>query len=1026
MHEVDDEWTTVQVIDGPEADSFFGVVIGMLDGVMAIGAPDAAGGDGRVYLYTLDGDDQWVLTNTIVPAISGNGNHFGFSLDTCLDAAGRLVLVVTAPAFGIDEVKLPMPIDAGRFDVYRITDNAATVTALHNWTEFDNGASWDGVVAAAITLDGTDLLVAVSRLFRDAVDGEPFPDTFGGLSVFRSNGSEPSSTWVMESDIDAPYGRGAFGALVDIAPGVFITTSPYRGGEDSDFDSRVEVYEQSQAGEPWVATQLLRTPDVHEDHSFGGSSLATLFGQQVILAGSPRLETAAGLAGSAELFTRSGDAAFGTMFAHDLRLSMQGHHQDVRLGSSVVLDGDNLFFAGGIYTGDNPYAGDGGVVGWARLTDTTYWTNSFGGIFNDVDNWSNDPEQAARLEVSILNPNLLLILADSPTGLEEKDLHVRYAHAILMENSDDGSAMTLNRWTAWSDASIQLATTGTPGPVTITTDLHIGNADGDAGRLWCLDQVLLNVGDTYTQTSTGTLDWWFPGDFPTEPVITAANMAIGGTLSLTMPDPDYPLSVGQQFPLLRASTYPGSDADRFDLIVLPGLPDGLAMQVMYDDSAGSLVGDPWDVWVEIIELSGLLGFNDPNSLGFDSAVIDLEVVDLTADGADEICVLIDGTPGQLLVFQDDGAGGVEFQYQFNTVDDPTCIASGDFNGDGYNDLAIGSNNDEVQVFWNDDADLSTGFTLESLGTIGPVTCATSIRLDGVDPIDLLVGIDDINGDGGGSIQWWNGWSALPFTGGGLGGGGNQGTPGVPRGLDPSEEEDQKQHLGFVLFDNGSGGNMVGGGFVMGSFGLNVYAVGGDPIGIARADLDDDGIDDIAVTSAANATVAILRGTTSGYLPALQVPLGSAPGAIVAIDFNEDGRMDLAVITNNANGEPLIRVLQNEGNMQFTMIDTGGSSAPTLLAAGDVDGDGIARLVSIGGGSSLVGETSIMSLHNVDTPICPGDIDNNGAVNVDDLMALIGQWSNDCEAGATCTADLDGNLTVDVDDLVMLIGLWGPC
>ena len=71
--------------------------------------------------------------------------------------------------------------------------------------------------------------------------------------------------------------------------------------------------------------------------------------------------------------------------------------------------------------------------------------------------------------------------------------------------------------------------------------------------------------------------------------------------------------------------------------------------------------------------------------------------------------------------------------------------------------------------------------------------------------------------------------------------------------------------------------------------------------------------------------------------------------------------------------------------------------------------------------------SLIALHNVDVPICPGgDIDGNGTVDVDDLMALIGQWGNDCEGGEDCTGDLDGNLLINVDDLVLLIGVWGPC
>ena len=65
----------------------------------------------------------------------------------------------------------------------------------------------------------------------------------------------------------------------------------------------------------------------------------------------------------------------------------------------------------------------------------------------------------------------------------------------------------------------------------VATDLQIGHADGDAGRFWCIQDALVTVGGMYTQTATGTIEYWFPGYLETEPLITAGNMAIGGTLS---------------------------------------------------------------------------------------------------------------------------------------------------------------------------------------------------------------------------------------------------------------------------------------------------------------------------------------------------------------------------------------------------------------------------------------------------------------------------------------------------------------
>ncbi|MCH2135428.1 MAG: FG-GAP-like repeat-containing protein, partial [Phycisphaerales bacterium] len=452
------------------------------------------------------------------------------------------------------------------------------------------------------------------------------------------------------------------------------------------------------------------------------------------------------------------------------------------------------------------------------------------------------------------------------------------------------------------------------------------------------------------------------------------------------------------------------------------MPEGMAMQLTYD-AGDDLVGDTWDVSIDVVSLDGLLGFGDPNSLEFDGAVIAMEVVDLTGDGADEVCVLLDGAPGTLIVFQDDGFGGVELQAQFNTSNNPTCITSGDFNGDGHVDLVIGTVADGIEVLWNEDGDLSTGFIHEPYTTIGPVTCAASMQIDEGDPIDLMVGIDDLDGDGSGAIQWWFGWSPLRFPEGGLAGGGDQDTPGVPRIIDPSKEEDQKQ-LTFIVFNNGTGGN-IGGSIALGdrSFAFDIQAVGADPINSARADLDDDGIEDIVVTSAANGTIVLLRGTTTGYMSGVPIPIGAEPGDVVLIDLNDDRQLDIAAISTDADGNRIIRVLQNEGGLQFTSLETGLAEAPLLLSTGDLDASGTSQLISIGDATSLTDEMSLISLHTI---TCPEDIDGNGTVNIDDLLAVISQFGNDCEAGEPCSGDIDGSDTIDIEDLLLVIASFGSC
>lgn len=59
------------------------------------------------------------------------------------------------------------------------------------------------------------------------------------------------------------------------------------------------------------------------------------------------------------------------------------------------------------------------------------------------------------------------------------------------------------------------------------------------------------------------------------------------------------------------------------------------------------------------------------------------------------------------------------------------------------------------------------------------------------------------------------------------------------------------------------------------------------------------------------------------------------------------------------------------------------------------------------------------LDDVEIP-CLGDLDDDGEVGVDDILALLSQW------GGSGTADLDMSGTVEVNDVLIMLQMWGPC
>lgn len=100
------------------------------------------------------------------------------------------------------------------------------------------------------------------------------------------------------------------------------------------------------------------------------------------------------------------------------------------------------------------------------------------------------------------------------------------------------------------------------------------------------------------------------------------------------------------------------------------------------------------------------------------------------------------------------------------------------------------------------------------------------------------------------------------------------------------------------------------------------------------------------------------------------------------------------------------------------------SRRALLEPGDHVYD--ARGVNEGG--QIVGEGVFDGAFHayVLTPLRPGDVNGDGAVDVDDLFGVINGWGA-CPSPvsvSTCPADLDSNGAADVDDLFQVINDWG--
>ena len=659
------------------------------------------------------------------------------------------------------------------------------------------------------------------------------------------------------------------------------------------------------------------------------------------------------------------------------------------------------------------------------------WIGDEGIIWDpfDTTNWSLAPAYADTLRFAQwLHEGTELAFHESL----ELTLSVEvFLTEIWFASADDATVRMEGSITVGSPPHLGASALGleTDGPILLEGPVIIGG-DDLIGTLYLASGVNMTTMDTLTMGEGSCLRMTAPPDGGQAGIrCTGAAPSLGGTLEV-----EHPLAtqLGARHVILQAPSAPASDEDRWDMVVFEQLEDPtLTLHLLYE-TVETLQGSVWQAVAEVVQITDLLGFGAPGSVTVDGQPVDVELVDLTGDGADEICVVFQGSPGTLLIFENDGGGGIAQQLAINVATDPVGLCTGDIDGDGAADLIIaGGLSQTVEVYFNDgDADLADGFTFYQYPLTKVPTAIATVDADSDTLADLLVGLADHDNDGMGSLLFLHG--AASVFGGGLGGGGESDVPGFPIVIDPSEEEGQKDFIAFFALSGGHAGaakNSLVLGNVAPVVTISTYLVGTGLTGLSNADLDGDGDLDMALTSSATDDLILLRQTSSGgFGSPLYVSLGTDPAHIEAVDFDADGNVDLAAITAVASGDRVVRILQNNGNLAFTSVDSALGDNPVIFSVGDVTGDNVPDLVTVGGASALQGAGPLQALsmrEQTDTaPPCPGDVDANGVVDIEDLLTVISQFGGDCTSG--CTADCNGDGEVTIDDLLVVIGAFGAC
>jgi hypothetical protein len=349
-----------------------------------------------------------------------------------------------------------------------------------------------------------------------------------------------------------------------------------------------------------------------------------------------------------------------------------------------------------------------------------------------------------------------------------------------------------------------------------------------------------------------------------------------------------------------------------------------------------------------------------NSGTANGAALSVAVADFNGDSKDDLAVTSAGcnTCGVTILR---GNGDGTFQAALFTADlgGPYYVATGDFNGDGKQDLAVigfvPTNLTVPAIFillGNGDGTFTLKTTLTGISNPQAVVLGD---FNGDSKLDMAVTDRTTNsvsvylGNGDGTMQ-------APINTAGLG----IGTASYVAAADFNKDN----RLDLVLADQGGNhvvillGNGNGHFQAASSFALASSAGGFD---VAVGDFNGDGIPDIAATNPIAGTVNILLGKGDGTFQAAAafnaVPLNGQATNLAVGDFNKDGKLD--VITSISNSSTVSLLLGNGDGTLSAPLLLAANQAPGQLAVTDFNGDGNSDWIA----GSTTGQSMTLALGN---------------------------------------------------------------
>ena len=663
------------------------------------------------------------------------------------------------------------------------------------------------------------------------------------------------------------------------------------------------------------------------------------------------------------------------------------------------------------------------------------WINESVGDVDVASNWFPDLPTAGSTATLSIQTRYTVTCSDGSLPFDNMD--VGPGNPILdlsgTSSSLSGQIDVAGIGSMYSTLELLDGTLTAQGPVTIGGVLGTNTP----GTIDLIGDAQIRALNSYVQNDLGTLSCQLNNSGKT-PLVVEGDLVINGVLKITTDDDFVPPDGRSSITLVHSENAPSEGSDRFKLSIMPGRSDGKFYKLSYGDLGRGAY--TIDITTETLPVDGSL--SSPDEIGVTGQATDVLVQDLFSpdgglDGFADIALTIDGSPGQLYLFVNDGAGGISLQTTYPTGNGPTAITSGDMDHDGIDDIIVTNGLDDTFQYWlNPDGDAATLVAESPITTGSMPSDIIAFDIDSDIDDDIVITCagsgtpDPVTGEFYGVVQFFE----------------SDGTRGraltskqdlivnkQPRGISPGEVDNPGDKQDDIIVTLSSGNQVVR----LGNPGSGAdwtidqtVDVGDRPKDIEPLPIGGSIGTVFLVGNEGSNSMSVLASNAQGSLEVIaSVDLQATPLDMTTVDMDGDSDRDLVILVNNELGND-IRVYRNDTDvlsnvgialtLDDVLLDDG---LPVLVSNGDTNNDGVDDLVSITGSSpGLRGGLETLSVRRGEQSVCAGDIDGDGTVNVIDLLSVISAWGS-CDG---CDQDTNGDGAVNVIDLLAIISAWGDC